>query len=72
MQKARELLQKLARLKLEGGLMLSISLDMRQRRAELVRLATRSGAEVEAIRAHEALLHLGRVGGLLCYDLAWV
>lgn len=43
-----------------------------QRRAELVRLATLSGAEVESIQAHEALLQLGGVGGLLRYDLAWV
>lgn len=43
-----------------------------QNRAELVRLATLSGAEVESVQAHEALLQLGGVGGLLRYDLAWV
>ena len=41
-------------------------------RAELVRLATLSGADVEAVQAHEALLQLGGVGGLLRYNLAWV
>jgi len=44
----------------------------KQDRAELVRLATLSGAEVESVQAHEALLQLGGVGGLLRYDLAWV
>lgn len=43
-----------------------------QTRAELVRLAALSGAEVESVQAHEALLQLGGVGGLLRYDLAWV
>ena len=43
-----------------------------QSRAELVRLATLSGADVEAVQAHEALLQLGGVGGLLRYNLAWV
>lgn len=40
-------------------------------RAELVRLATLSGADVESVQAHEALLRLGGVGGLLRYDLVW-
>lgn len=43
-----------------------------QSRAELVRLATLSGADVESVQSHEALLQLGGVGGLLRYDLAWV
>lgn len=43
-----------------------------QKRAELVRMAALSGAEVEAVQAHEALLQLGGVGGLLRYDVAWV
>lgn len=42
------------------------------KRAELVRLAALSGAEVESVQAHEALLQLGGVGGLLRYDVAWV
>lgn len=43
-----------------------------QSRAALVRLAALSGAEVESVQSHEALLQLGGVGGLLRYDLAWV
>lgn len=42
-----------------------------QRRAELVRLATLSGADVESVQSHAALLQLGGVGGLLRYDLVW-
>ena len=40
-------------------------------RAELVRLAALSGADVESVQAHPALLQLGGIGGLLRYDLAW-
>lgn len=43
-----------------------------QERNELVRLATTSGARVEAVQGHEALKEAGGVGALLRYNLAWV
>lgn len=43
-----------------------------QERAELVLLATQTGAEVETVQGHGALQELGGVGGLLRYTLSWV
>ncbi len=43
-----------------------------QLRNELVHLATQTGAAVEAVQAHEALIEAGGVGALLRYRLSWV
>jgi hypothetical protein len=42
-----------------------------QERSELVHLAARSGATMEAVQGHEALNEAGGVGALLRYRLSW-
>ena len=43
-----------------------------QERNELVHLAAQTGAAVETVRGHKALVDAGGVGALLRYRLAWV
>ena len=43
-----------------------------QERNELVHLAAQTGAAVETVQGHEALIDAGGVGALLRYQLAWV
>lgn len=43
-----------------------------QERNDLVRLATLSGAEVDLVKGHEILQHMGGVGALLRYRPRWV
>jgi stalled ribosome rescue protein Dom34 len=40
-------------------------------RSELVHLAARSGASMEAVQGHDALTEAGGVGALLRYRLSW-
>lgn len=47
------------------------SLDT-QERNELVHLATQSGAAVETVQGHEALIDAGGVGALLRYQISWM
>ena len=43
-----------------------------QERNDLVHLAAQTGAAVETVQGHEALVDAGGVGALLRYQLAWV